>query len=247
MKTIFGFVTILITSSSFTQISMHATFFSGIGKMKNTYEKEWFNYDTEFKTTYSPTYGGGIEFLIPLKIEKLNVGKFRIKSGLTYDFIESNQKESVKAQDLHTGKDVRIIAEKRFAAHYLRLPINFEYVVSDINFGLGAQIGYRITNSAWSKYYTEEANGTIGYGLSAAVNSTGNNLNKFDFGILSQIGYQIHDRLNLFVGMYNGLMDVGNNADRGLKYDVMNIESIIEEPRLMRNTQMKIGASFKLF
>lgn len=247
MKLHFVVMTILIALGANAQISVNGIFYSGIGKMSNSYEKEWFTYDTAFKTSYSPTYGGGLEVFIPLELKRVNFGQFRIKSGLTYDFIESNQKESLKAQDFYTGEEVHIIAEKRYAAHYLRLPICLEYSIHKLNLSFGGQLGYRITNSAWSKYYTEEANGSIGYGINAVFSSTGNNLSTLDFGIVSQLGIQVHERLNIFLGMYNGLLDIGNNSDRGIKNEILNMESVVDEPRVMRNLQFKMGVSFNLF
>lgn len=159
--------------------------------------------------------------------------QFSIETGVSYNLMGGSQSEKFQITDAETGEIFNNEGITILKAHYLSVPLLFNYTFRDFSVGAGVSVGYLITDSYSNLVLENETPSLVWAG--------GNQLAKFDFGLNTQLGYAITDKLTVQTQGYLGHADISNGTETGIRHKVYGIDPKIRE---LKNRQLTIGFKY---
>lgn len=231
MSCLFG---VLSTAQSEFNLSAHF----GVGKMSNSQENDWHNMQTELKTRLSFSTDISANY-------RYSFDYIFLQSGISFSYISGKQQESLPVISVPSMNEAEIISEKKLSVYYLGIPITGNFKWNQFDVGVGIKPNFRLTNSFDSKTYSTNPTDGINQAVNSYSYSGGNNMRRTDLGLIGRAGYDVNDWISIELSGYWGLLDVGNNFDQGVLYDIMQ-DPQLSESRTQKNRQLLVGLKFRL-
>lgn len=224
---------VTLSAQLFSQHHLSVTANGGVGKMTVAQD---FIYQAESSGRLEESLAstGGFSLNYAFKM-----GDFSLETGLGYNQIKGNQSETftITTVDINSVNTLHAVNLQTFRkAHYLDVPLTFNYQLDEFRFGVGAYARYLITNSTMLIAYSDND-------LFILQNS-GNNLSTFDFGLTANLSYKIGEKYDLMLSVNHGLSNVSNGTEQGAKYFTYGLT---KEPRELRNRQFMLGIKYHIF
>ena len=225
-RIIFCLTLVFFTITSSAQSKFSFTLQNGIGQMK-TFVHDPIPSISEIKTPISYSNQASFNYSYHLK-------HLFFETGINYNFIQGTQIESLVMNAIN-GLPAEIVSKTKTKAHYVGVPLTINHKINHFNYGLGASINYRITNS----HFTEiEENRQL-----LALIGGGNNLSKLDYGLIAQGGYVLNDHISVRANFYYGLNDISNGSNPGVSNILFQGDP---SDRSIKNRQFTIGLRYTL-
>ena len=162
--------------------------------------------------------------------------KWNIETGLTYSFIQGNTTEQFHVYTQTQGVDFDYELNTKRGIHYMKIPVSVNYRFDRLELGVGIYGAYRLTNSSWIKGYINSD--------PAIFQGGGNNLRKFDSGVICQLKYKLDAKYDFLISANAGLIDISNEVEKGAPNFFFGFEA---HQRTLKTRQLTIGVIYHLF
>ncbi|NOQ71370.1 MAG: outer membrane beta-barrel protein [Crocinitomix sp.] len=223
MKRIF-FCALILTATN-SAIAQHQFGFSagaGISQLKSKSLK--IDNDRGVNVTSRPQFSTGAAF-----VYRYDFGDQFIETGLNYNYMNGvNWQEFDKEK--HPTHGIGLALRD---AHYINIPVTLNFRLADFTLGVGASAGFAVFEQ---------------YGFSASSELFADyfyydekTIERFDFGLNGQIGYDITNNFTIQCKGYFGLQDIGSDVEETQMSSVFELEKV---NRPQRNRQLTIGVKY---
>lgn len=204
---------------------------AGIGKTAPKYTGSNTFFSTRYSHSYAPTFGVNATYAYA-------IGNYSIESGLSFNDLKGNQTEGADVTVIEND-EFRIVEKDREIKRkmrYLTVPLTLNYRTDKLRLGIGVYASYLVQTEQNVTDYSE--------GEITAFYPNKQLTQKFDYGIVGQVSFDITERASVLFTTNWGWIDL-QLADKSLPALDEYQYGYVYQP--LRNQQFMLGLKYRLY